>query len=94
MLAAIFAIFGGVYAFILKWGPLIWGLIGILLGFVLGLIIKLIITKKYNNRQRDKRSTEVVLIIECLEDQLQMVKDTLWSHNALGVSKLDIDNAE
>jgi hypothetical protein len=92
ILAVIFAIFGGIYGFVLKWGPLIWGLIAIATGFSIGLIIKLIVTKKYNDRQKDKRGVEVVLIIECPENQLEMVKDTLWSHNALGVSKLDIDS--
>jgi hypothetical protein len=92
ILAVILGIFGGIYGFVLKWGPLIWGLIAIAAGFALGLVIKLIITRKYNNRQKDKRGTEVVLIIECLENQLEMVKDTLWAHSALGVSKLDIDS--
>jgi hypothetical protein len=91
ILAVIFGVFGGIYGFVLKWGPLLWGLIAIFIGIVVGLIIKLIVTKKYGDRQNDKRGTEVVLIIECIESQLEMVKDTLWAHNALGVSKLDID---
>lgn len=92
ILAVIFGIFGGIYGFVLKWGPFIWGLIAIALGLILGFVIKLIVTKKYSDRQKDKRGTEVVLIIDCNENQLDMVKDTLWSHNALGVSKLDLDN--
>lgn len=92
ILAVIFGVFGGIYGFVLKWGPLLCSLVAILIGLVLGFIIKLITTKKYDNRQGDKRGTEVVLLIECIESQLEMVKDILWSHNALGVSKLDIDN--
>lgn len=38
--------------------------------------------------------TEVVLIINCIEGQLEMVKDILWLHNALGVRKPDIDNTD
>lgn len=91
ILAVIGGIFGGIYGFVLKWGPLLWGLIAIFIGFILGLIIKLIITKKYNDRQNDKRGTEVVLLIECIESQAEMVKDMLWAHKALGVRKLDID---
>jgi hypothetical protein len=90
ILAAIGGIFGGIYGFVLKWGPLLWGLIAIWAGGILGLIIKLIITKKYKGRQNDKRGTEVVLIIECIESQLELVKDMLWANKALGVSKLDI----
>ena len=90
--AVVFGIFGGVYGFVLTWGPLIWSLIAIIIGFALGLIIKLMVVKKYSDRQQDKRGTEVVLLIECNEDQVEMTKDILWSHKALGVRKLDIDN--
>ncbi len=92
ILAVIGGIFGGIYGFVLKWGPLLWGLIGIVICFALGLVIKLIAVKKYNDRQSDKRGTEVVVIIECIEDQLEIVKNILWSHKALGVRKLDLDN--
>lgn len=92
ILAVLGGILGGIYGFVLKWGPLLWGLIGIASGFVLGLIIKLFITKKYNDRQRGKKGTEVVLMIECIESEAEMVKDMLWAHKALGVRKLDIAN--
>lgn len=93
VLACIFGIFGGIYGFVLKWGPLIWGLIAITVGAALGLVIKLMLTKKYaSDRQKDKRGTEVVLLINCDRSQMDMVKNILWSHKALGVSKLDIDN--
>jgi hypothetical protein len=91
ILAVFFGIFGSVYGFVLKWGPLLWGLIAIAIGFTLGLLIKLMIVKKYNHRQNDKRGTEVILIIDCLESQMEMVKTILWSHHALGVRKLDIE---
>ncbi|AKL97125.1 putative membrane protein [Clostridium aceticum] len=91
ILGAIFMLFGTIYGFILKWGPIWWALIGLAFGFSLGLIIKLIITKKYSNRQEKYRATEVVLIIQCKETQLETVKDTLWSHYALGVRKLDLE---
>lgn len=92
ILAVIGGVFGGIYGFVLKWGPLLWGLIAISAGFALGIIIKLISTKKYSDRQDDKRGAEVVLMIECIESQVEMVKDMLWAHKALGVRKLDIDN--
>lgn len=92
ILAVILGIFGASYGFVLKWGPLLWGIIGLIIGFSLGLAIKLFLVKKYSNRQNNKKATEVVLIIECNENQLEMTKDILWSHKALGVRKLDIDN--
>lgn len=92
ILAVIFGILGSTYGFILKWGPLLCGLLGMVIGFSLGLAIKLFIVKKYNDRQNNKKATEVVLIIECNENQLEMTKDILWYHKALGVRKLDINN--
>ncbi|MBK1811606.1 hypothetical protein JHL18_13355 [Clostridium sp. YIM B02505] len=92
ILGVIFGIFGEVYGFILKWGPFLWGLIGILIGGLLGLIIKLILTKNSKRRSKDKRGTEVVLIIECLDTQIDMIKSVLWSNKALGVSSLSINN--
>ena len=88
LLGALFCLFGSIYGFILTWGPILWGIIGLLLGFSLGLIIKLIVTKKYDNRQKNTKATEVVLIIDCKENQLETVKDLLWEHHALGVRQL------
>jgi hypothetical protein len=88
VLAALLMIFGSIYGFILAWGPVLWGLIGMLVGLGIGFIIKFFTTKKYKNRQNNKNPSEVVLIIECKENQIEMVKNTLWSHEALGVRKL------
>ena len=91
ILAVFFGIFGCIYGFILKWGPLLCGLIAMVLGLVFGLIIKYFTSKKYYNNQGRLKGTEVVLIIECAETQLEMVKDTLWAHYAFGVSKVDLN---
>lgn len=90
ILATFFMIFGAVYGFVLTWGPLLWGLIAMIIGFSLGLIIKLYTTRKQFKRQSGLKNTEVVLIIECSQNQMHMIQDTLWQHNALGVSKLDL----
>src|SRR5665648_936370 len=94
ILAALFCLFGGIYGFLLTWGPILWGVISSLVGFSLGLIIKLITTKKYDNRQKNQKSTEVVLIIQCIATQAEMVKDLLWEHHALGVRKLSLADDE
>ncbi|MDR3599863.1 MAG: hypothetical protein P4L49_05175 [Desulfosporosinus sp.] len=91
ILATLFCLFGSIYGFLLTWGPVLWGIIGLMVGFSLGLIIKLITTKKYDNRQKKSKATEVVLIIECQATQVEMIKDLLWKHNALGVRKLSLN---
>ena len=92
VLGTVFMVLGSIYGFVLAWGPLIWGLIGLVFGGALGLLIKFIITKKYTTKEKNVKLAEVVLIIECEQNQLQMVKETLWSHFALGVSMLNLSN--
>lgn len=92
ILGSFFTLIGGIYGFILAWGPIIWGLIGLVVGFGIGLVIKLVVTKKYSYKRTNKKISEVVLIIECKEHQMETVKDILWSHNALGVRKLELND--
>lgn len=93
-LGTVFMLLGTIYGFLLKWGPILWGLIGLAAGFAVGLTVKLIAARKYSGRQEGKKATEVVLIIECNEDRIDMVRDTFWEHHALGVSKLSLDGNE
>ena len=90
VLATIFCLVGSIYGFLLTWGPLLWGLIGMFVGFTLGLIVKLIMTKM-EIKQNNKKATEVVLLIQCEETQGEMIKDLLWNYHALGVRKLDLN---
>ncbi len=92
ILAALFALFGLIYGFLLTWGPVLWALIGTGSGFGLGLIIKLF-TVKRSEKKQTKKLPAVVVLVCCRDDQLQMVQDTMWSHAALGVAKLDIGNS-
>lgn len=93
MLGTIFMLLGAIYGFILEWGPIWWGLIGLFTGFGLGLIIKLITTNKYaKNRSSKEKSSEIVLIIECKEHELETARTVLWANHALGVSQLDFSN--
>ena len=77
LLAALFCLAGSIYGFLLTWGPILWGIIGMVVGASLGFIIKFITTKKYDHRQENLKSTEVVVIIECKEAQAELVKDLL-----------------
>lgn len=90
ILAALFALFGLIYGFLLTWGPVLWALIGTGFGFGLGLVIKLIAVKNKEKTDAQKLPA-VVVLVNCRDDQLQMVQDTLWAHAAMGVAKLDLD---
>jgi hypothetical protein len=89
ILAALFALLGLIYGFLLAWGPILWALIGTGFGFSLGLLIKLFAIKRYGLKPPKSHIPAVVVMIYCSDTQLQMVQDTLWAHSALGVAKLD-----
>ncbi|HEY0826647.1 MAG TPA: hypothetical protein VGE40_00980, partial [Bacilli bacterium] len=76
------------YGFMLEWGPIIWGLIGAALGFAFGLIIDFIKTKGKPFKKGKRQLTEVFVLVQCNEEQVQTVEKVLWEHKALGVGKL------
>jgi len=88
---SIFALFGLIYGFILDWGPIVWALIGTLFGFCVGLAVKLISTRRRKKKQRGAEP-EVVLLIACEAEQMDMVQETLWAYSALGVAKLSLQD--
>lgn len=72
MSGTIFAVLGAIYGFVLHWGPVIWGLLGLVGGFLLGLLIELAVNKKKVNFLA-KRKSEVIIEVTCsavLQDQL------------------------
>ena len=90
ILGTVFMVLGFIYGFVLAWGPIIWGLIGLMGGFVLGFIID-VIPKKVRRKgcKVDDNTTEVVIIVNCDENQVEMVENILISNLALGTGKLD-----
>lgn len=88
--ATAFSVIGASIGFKLAWGPIYWGLIGAFVGFVFGFLIRLfmeLVIKKKNRVLKGKHS-EIILIIDCEESQVDFVEDVLWSHFALGVAKV------
>ena len=89
-LATAFAVIGSSVGFRLVWGPIIWGIIAAIVGFSIGLMIDLF-KVKLSKKQRKKRgkTSELIIIISCQNEQIQMVEKILWDNLALGVAKLD-----
>ncbi|WP_010096085.1 hypothetical protein [Ornithinibacillus scapharcae] len=72
MSATIFSVLGTIYGFVWQWGPIIWGLLGLVGGFLLGLLVEVVINKKKLNVVA-KRKSEVIIEVTChasLQDQL------------------------
>lgn len=85
ILATIFMLLGSIYGFIWTWGPIIWGLIGMIFGAILGLVITVLLRK--NKWFIKDAPMDVVVIVECENHNLEVAERIMWRHKALGVSK-------
>src|SRR5699024_11246043 len=77
-----FAVVGTSIGFKLYLGPIVWGLMAGLIGFTLGLAIRLIIELVFKKRKKRLRGShsETILIIDCKEEQVELIESILWEH--------------
>lgn len=89
-LAVIFSVIGASRGFILEWGPIYWGIIGAVGGFLIGFLIDLMIIKVKNRKKklRKGKRSEVILIVDCKEEDGSQVEKILWNYTAIGVAKI------
>ena len=78
---------GAIYGYVLKWGPIIWGIIGAVSGLLLGFSIKWLLLKK-NDRGSKKITSEIVIMIRCEDYQWEAVEKILWDNGALGLTRI------
>lgn len=89
-MGTVFMTLGTIYGYIWKGGPILWGLIGLAFGASLGFVLDFFIGKKRRNKGNSgDKGAEVVLLINCDDNQVQMVEQILWDHFALGVAKVN-----
>lgn len=90
----IFMLLGAIYGFTLKWGPIIWGLIGMISGAILGLIADIIPKERGSSKKRaEGKTAEVFLMIACNKNQAEIVEKILWDNLALGTARLERSSA-
>lgn len=81
---------GAIYGFVLTWGPILWGIIGLAAGLILGFLLKFLFVKKSEDKKLKRdTATEVFLMIHCRQEQSKVVEDILWDNMSLGVAKLN-----
>ncbi|GMA61227.1 hypothetical protein NZD89_16240 [Alicyclobacillus fastidiosus] len=80
---------GAIYGMVLRWGPILWGLIGLCAGLLLGFLLKVLFVKKQNKKTKQNRTSEVFLVIRCTNDQGKNVENILWDNTALGIARLN-----
>jgi hypothetical protein len=80
------SVVGTSIGFILKLGPIFWGLFTAIIGFIIGFGLYLIF-KKRTHRNLSKQLPEVIVNVNCKEEQTDFVMKTMWKYNALTVGK-------
>ena len=82
---------GAIYGMVLTWGPILWGLIGLVVGILVGFVLKLLFVKgQIRQTAKSSVSTEVFLMIHCNDHEQKLVEDILWDNMALGVAKVKL----
>ena len=87
VLGTVFSVLGASFGFVLTWGPIIWGLLGLAFGAIIGFMIDYLLTKKHK-KSKTSLHTEVILIVNCKENEYETVKRILFENKALGVGEL------
>jgi hypothetical protein len=85
MLGVLLALLGCIYGFVLRWGPVIWGVIGGAAGFAIGLLTKLM---RFNKQKTNRIESEVVILVSCEGGKTEEVKKLLRENGALGISEI------
>ncbi|UJL46154.1 hypothetical protein KFZ58_17625 [Virgibacillus sp. NKC19-16] len=90
ILGTIIMLFGTIYGFVLQWGPILWGLIGLGIGVLIGGVIDLLRIKRTRKKGIHKQNdtlTEVFLLVHCSnKDQAHQVKGVIWKWSPAGVA--------
>lgn len=79
---------GTIYGFVLYLGPILWGLIGLIAGSGAGLILDYIWKKSVRRKTLRKNIADVLLIVNCEADQVEMVEQILKQHHTLGLVRI------
>lgn len=97
MILGIFGmLMGAIYGFVLHWGPIVWGLIGLFAGAMIGFLGDIFLSRMLLKRRANTKPTgtnqgkaaQVFLIIECDDEIKEKVKEVLWDNLALAVGIL------
>lgn len=88
ILGTIFMVLGVIYGYVWRWGPIIWGLIGLAFGVMLGFLIDIIPKNKFQKKQKNSSNgSEVIIIINCANEQSEIVESIFRCNHALGIGR-------
>jgi len=88
VLGTVCMLFGCIYGFVLTWGPILWGLIGLFAGFAVGLVLDIWISRR-RRKGRARSVSDVFVLVRCGREEAARVEEVLWLHQALGLARVD-----
>jgi hypothetical protein len=81
--ATALSVIGASIGFILKWGPVIWGLISCVIGYIIGFGLYSLFMKNGNQHRVPKNLPEITVMVQCQKKDSAQVRDILWRYQAL-----------
>ncbi|MDF2572757.1 MAG: hypothetical protein K0R55_4361 [Sporomusa sp.] len=85
ILGTILMVLGVLWGFMWKWGPIIWGLIGLFIGMAVGFAFKYFLYIRNSKNIIKGKDTEVVVVVDCKPDEVKIVEDIFCRHLAIGI---------
>ncbi len=87
--ATALTVVGSSYGFILRWGPIVWGLIGALTGLIIGYILDMIFNKKRRSKKNTLIQPNVFILVQCDQNMLHQIKAVLLEHHAINYAVIE-----
>lgn len=84
----VFMLLGTIYGFVLYFGPILCGLMGLICGGLMGFIVDYLFKKRVRKKTLRKNICDVILIVNCEDSKVEMVEDILIQHQTLGLVRL------
>lgn len=84
--ATALSVVGTSVGFILYLGPIFWGLASGLIGFLLGFGLYFLF-KKSKSRNLPQILPEILVIVQCTEQQSRSISEIFWKYRALTVGR-------
>ncbi|MCA1032049.1 hypothetical protein LCL95_13520 [Bacillus timonensis] len=87
-IGTVLAVFGVMYGYSLKLGPVLWGLIGFLCGAILSKLIMMVYKKRSIEDLKTDQTAELLLFVQCDESQIREIKSLVKNYPVLGLSTI------
>ncbi|MBB3109601.1 hypothetical protein FHS18_001664 [Paenibacillus phyllosphaerae] len=89
-LSSITMLLGVIYGFILYWGPIIWGMIGLAGGACTGLILQKVVQKrKQLELNRSERFDVIIIIRYESQQESNIIRSILSEYSALSITDMN-----